>query len=379
VSRSLRVALDGRTLAQPVLRGMDRYLYGLVTHLPVFGVTPTLLLREGQPVHANHRAAIPCETVELGAPGVIAWEQAAVPWHLFRRGYDLYHSPAERPLPLACPCPSVFSLHSATLESYEDLTRRGVLPGIARDYLGYDLRDAFGDPRQLYYIAARRLATRHVMTVSEFAREEIVRLVRFPAHRVTAIPLGLANEFAVERRSADVIQATLNRLKVQMPYLLYVGGYERHKNPAGLLAMMTALQEKLPAMNLVMVGSGPAHASLVQQALSLSPRVTLLHGLTTDLVDLYDAAELFVSLSWRESFGLPALEAMSRGLGVVASQTGATREVVGDAGRLVDANGCGLPGHDHRCRASDRGADAGGPIHTAGDGPSARGTLSADS
>jgi glycosyltransferase involved in cell wall biosynthesis len=64
--------------------------------------------------------------------------------------------------------------------------------------------------------------------------------------------------------------------------------------------------------------------------------VRFLANLSTELVDLYDACELFVSLSWRESFGLPMLEAMSRGARVVASAWGATPEVLGECGRMVD-------------------------------------------
>jgi glycosyltransferase involved in cell wall biosynthesis len=54
------------------------------------------------------------------------------------------------------------------------------------------------------------------------------------------------------------------------------------------------------------------------------------------LITLYDAAETFVSLSWRESFGLPALEALACGLAVVVSGMGASPEVVGRVGVLVD-------------------------------------------
>ena len=55
-----------------------------------------------------------------------------------------------------------------------------------------------------------------------------------------------------------------------------------------------------------------------------------------DLALLYRGAELFVTASLYEGFGLPALEAMACGTPVVAARAGALPEVVGDAGRLVD-------------------------------------------
>ena len=56
-----------------------------------------------------------------------------------------------------------------------------------------------------------------------------------------------------------------------------------------------------------------------------------------ELLKLYDSATVFVLPSLVEGFGLPLIEAMSRGLAVVANNKGATAEVVGDSGVLVDA------------------------------------------
>jgi glycosyltransferase involved in cell wall biosynthesis len=64
--------------------------------------------------------------------------------------------------------------------------------------------------------------------------------------------------------------------------------------------------------------------------------VFFLSDLRDELVALYDGAEVFISLSWRESFGVPALEAMARQVPVVASCWGAGPEVVARGGILVD-------------------------------------------
>jgi glycosyltransferase involved in cell wall biosynthesis len=55
-----------------------------------------------------------------------------------------------------------------------------------------------------------------------------------------------------------------------------------------------------------------------------------------DLVALYNAADLFVSPSLFEGFGLPPLEAMACGTPVVTSNTTSLPEVVGDAALMVD-------------------------------------------
>lgn len=53
------------------------------------------------------------------------------------------------------------------------------------------------------------------------------------------------------------------------------------------------------------------------------------------LATLYAAADIFVTTSWGEGFGLTPLEAMASGIPVVASDHSALTEVIGDGGVLV--------------------------------------------
>lgn len=55
-----------------------------------------------------------------------------------------------------------------------------------------------------------------------------------------------------------------------------------------------------------------------------------------DLVALYNAADLFISTSWGEGFGLTLAEAASTGLPILAQNVSAIPEVVGPGGYLVD-------------------------------------------
>ncbi len=55
-----------------------------------------------------------------------------------------------------------------------------------------------------------------------------------------------------------------------------------------------------------------------------------------DLLRAYASADIFVFPSENESFGLAVLEAMATGLPVVCSDIPALRELVGDAGILVE-------------------------------------------
>ena len=334
-----RIAFDGRSLSSPVLRGWDRYTVGLVGELVRQGVEVTLFHRRREPLHQPHVANLGCRVVGLADLGGLYWEQAAVPLALWRGGYDLFHAPAEHGVPLAAPCPVVLTFHSVTTHSYADLVRRGLLPGHVRDYLGYDLPNGRPAPADSY-MKAQVARANHVVVPSEFCRQEVIRFLHVAPRRVTVTPLAVHEQFRRPPACVETQTATLARLGVRRPYLLFVGGYEPHKNVPGLLKAFARVNSQRPDVSLVLVGSKFLPDDLPSMAESFGLRagrnVVFLVNQTSDLTTLYDAAALFVTLSWRETFCLPALEAMTRGLSVVTSAWGATPEVVGEAGRTID-------------------------------------------
>ncbi len=267
------------------------------------------------------------------------WEQVAVPQALRRGEFDLYHAPAEHGIPVLSRRPTVLTVHSVTMYSYADLIRRGLLTGELSHYLGSDAVRSRWAPANIYWHLQVHRA-RHLFTPSAFTRDEVVRFLRIPAQRVTVTPLAVPRQFHQPRKTTEARTAALERLGVQPPYLLYVGGYEPHKNVEGLLRAFSTVHRERSDLSMALVGTKGLPPRLPETAEALGLRVgrdvMFLVNLTDELTDLYDAAELFVTLSWRESFCLPALEAMTRGLPVVASEWGATPEVVGNAGMLID-------------------------------------------
>ena len=336
----MRVAIDGRSLSGATLRGWDRYTVGLVRGLARAGVEVVLLERKRQPLNPAHVGDLPCGVLSLDDHGGLWWEQIALPIALSRGRFDVYHAPAEHGIPLASRCPTVLTLHSATAHSYADLVGRGELPGPLRDYTGSNIHPDVPTPANLYWHAQVRRAS-WILAPSGFAHEEIVRFLDVRPDRVTVTPLAVDDLFRREPRRADLREATLALVGIAAPYLLYVGGYERHKNVEGLIRAFALVRRQRPDLSMLCVGSGqpPARVEDAVRAAGLEPErhVVLATGhFGPALVDLYDEAELLVTLSWRETFGLPALEAMTRGVAVVASAWGAAPEVVQNGGTLVD-------------------------------------------
>lgn len=74
----------------------------------------------------------------------------------------------------------------------------------------------------------------------------------------------------------------------------------------------------------------------IRDRVTFTPSLSGYTGLDGDrLATLYAAADVFVSTSWGEGFGLTILEAMASGTPVVAQDCSAISEVVGDAGMLI--------------------------------------------
>jgi glycosyltransferase involved in cell wall biosynthesis len=108
--------------------------------------------------------------------------------------------------------------------------------------------------------------------------------------------------------------------------VLAAGRLEAYKRIDRTIAAMT----HLPDHRLVVIGSGPAQATLEEQVaqLGLQERVTFLGAVPrNDLHRWFRTASVFVSLSEHEAFGITLLEAAVGGAGVVASDIPAHREV----------------------------------------------------
>jgi glycosyltransferase involved in cell wall biosynthesis len=338
MSSALNVAFDARHLTSKVLRGMDRYTVALVRELVQQGVKVTLFHRACEPLNPIHIENLGCSVVGLKDYSGLHWEQVIVPMALLHGKFDLYHAPAERGVPLFARCPIVFTIHSLTGHSYYQLVRSGLLSGNVKDYLGYDF-NPYKHNFWNYLFQLQVFRSNHILTPSNFCRNEIIQFLKVPDNKITTTYLAVPEQFENPSRSETERTNFLKKIGIKKPYLLYVGGYEPHKNVEGLLKTFANVKTKYSKLMLVMVGSKFIPEVLKKEAFALNLQINIdvlfLVNLTDELTDLYDSAELFVTLSWRETFCLPALEAMVRGVPVVGSQWGAFAEVSGDAGQLV--------------------------------------------
>lgn len=178
------------------------------------------------------------------------------------------------------------------------------------------------------------------MVVSHATKRDVLNAYRIPQSRLSVVYAGAEDRF---RPVTD--EPTLSRVchKYGLPpsFLLNVGSTRPHKNIRGLLQAYHFYAQQAPRpLPLALVGFADRfrpEAEAFAHRLGLGDLVLFADYVADDdLPALYSAATLFVTLSLKEGFGLPVLEAMACGTPVMVSDVGSLPEVVGDAGVLVD-------------------------------------------
>jgi glycosyltransferase involved in cell wall biosynthesis len=166
-----------------------------------------------------------------------------------------------------------------------------------------------------------------IVVISEYTRRQVVDRFQVDPERVfVCLPAAPA----WRRREEPAVPGPI----------LFVGTIEPRKNLPGLLRAYSELVRRRPdSPDLVLAGRLPPEGAgaLRLKEPGLAGRVRSI-GYVTDAERqrLYREASMLVVPSFDEGFGLPALEAMTLGVPVVAARRGALPEVVGDAGLLVE-------------------------------------------
>jgi glycosyltransferase involved in cell wall biosynthesis len=236
-----------------------------------------------------------------------AWEQAALPALAARAGARIVLSPANV-APLAWPRNVVVIHDAAALRHPEWYARayvawqRALLPALARSAV-------------------------RVVTVSSFARDELVELLGAPRERVSVIAGGVDERFGPGADAPGAARA----LGLERRYVLTVGSLIARKN----LAALAPAARELARRGMELVAAGGGRPQLRAEPAAGGVRA-LGHVDDALLPGLYAGARAFVLASRYEGFGLTCVEAMASGVPVVAADRAALPETCGGAALLVD-------------------------------------------
>jgi glycosyltransferase involved in cell wall biosynthesis len=236
-----------------------------------------------------------------------------------RRGFDLYHEPNYIPFP--CDLPTVTTIHDLSVLHFPEWHPRERVAHFERHFY-------------------RGLAQcRHFLTISEFGRQEVIRVLGLPPERVTCTYMGIRPDLRPLPRAA--VTPVLKRLGLPQQYLLHLGTIEPRKNLLRLLRVYCSLPSELRSRwPLLLVGDWGWNCADVAEYLQNEARhrgvIHVGYVADEDVPALYNGACALVYPTLYEGFGIPPLEMMACGGAVLTSTAGALKETLGKKAHGVD-------------------------------------------
>lgn len=319
--KNKRIGIDARFYG-PIGKGLGRYTQEIVDgviELDKNNEYVVFLCRE------NYSSFISSDPRVKKVLADVRWytiaEQIMMPFYIWREKIDLMHFPHFN-VPILSLTPFVVTIHDLILIRYP--TKRAS----KLNALAYRLKNfAY---HFVIRFALRR--SRKIITVSNFTKNDILDLFPIKADKIEVTYEGVAESI---NGNFDDDNKVISGYNIHKPYLLYVGNAYPHKNIEGLFEIFSKIKQNFPNISLVLVGKEDYfYTRLKEQAKRLPENNSIIFaGYVPDkeLESVYRQAEAYIFPSLYEGFGLPPLEAMSKGLPVASSDRGSMKEILGDA------------------------------------------------
>ncbi|MCR9170859.1 MAG: glycosyltransferase family 4 protein [bacterium] len=179
----------------------------------------------------------------------------------------------------------------------------------------------------------------HIITVSEYSKQDICEQYQVPEDRVTAIWNGASEVFQPLKEGE--IQSVRDKYSGGLPYFLFVGAIHPRKNVRRLIEAFALFRENNSSSNMPLVIVGTelwANAGMdieISDELKSSIRFTG-HLPLEELALVMGAADIFAFVPYFEGFGIPLVEAMRCGTPILAGDKTSLPEVAGDAALYCD-------------------------------------------
>lgn len=251
------------------------------------------------------------------------WERAAKNTRGDASGFDLYHN-----------------LHNGigmkpgsrkTLVTVHDM-----IPLLYPSYCGSPYKEIFLREAPVALEKANA-----IITVSENSKADLLHFTTANPHCIHVIPEAPKHHCRLLplRQCGDILSS---RYGIRFPFFLYVGGFNRRKNVAGLLHGYAAVCRRFPQYcPLIIVGrEGRRRRELEELTDQLHiRRFVRFCGYVpdNDLPYFYNRCHALIYPSFYEGFGLPPLEAAACGAPVITADGSSLREVMGDAALYISA------------------------------------------
>lgn len=332
-SKIYRIGIDARFYG-PLGKGLGRYTQEIVDKITEIDSENEYVIFLSK---NNFDEFIPKSEKVIKVLADIPWygfaEQLKMPAIISKQKLDLIHFPHFN-VPIFCPVPFVVTIHDLILTKFPTIRATTLGP---LTYFIKNIAYRFG-----INIAVSR--SQKIIAVSEYTKKDIIEQFGVASEKVSMIYEGVADlhkssdsRFMAKLKAEEILSGYC----ILGPYLLYVGNAYPHKNLESLISVFISLRKNHPFLKLVMVGRDDyfyQRLKLFAQKLGIGSESIIFPGYVPDrdLQTLFEQAAVYVFPSKYEGFGLPPLEAMSRGCAVVSSEATCLPEILGDAAVYFD-------------------------------------------
>jgi len=218
-----------------------------------------------------------------------------------------------------------------------------MVPRRGRDRIGwivYDLTplripDFFNFDRKRFHEKTMDWARRtdFIVTISENSKKDIAELLHYPEDRIHIIYPGVTEP--------PSLPAATPPPAGPRPYIYYIGSLALNKNIDGMLRIFSECVNRHGLdIDIYLTGRdflGPGFWESLIKDLNIEGRVHFTGWIPDDERNAYlSHATMLWQFSWYEGFGLPVLEAASRGIPVLYANRGSLPEIINDPEQEMD-------------------------------------------
>ena len=311
-------------------KGLSRYQYNLIHSLAKLDRNNCyyVFLNKNNPI-----PPLPARDnfhyVKIYMPIRIIWDQFQLPVIMRKYRLDIYHACFET-LPLVAGNKLIiylFEIPDYRINSVSRSSGNSLYAWVSQRYT-----------MSFFRLSIRK--ARLVITSSQSTKKDLIRKYSLDEKKIRVVYPGCDDSFSPSSNS-EKSRETRKKYNSDEGYIFHISSSDpRDNTPVVLRAYKNALAElKIPVKLIIF---GDIHATGLEalaKELQLGDKVVFTGRLSQkELLELYQAASLYIDPSLYEGFGYQVLEAMSCGIPVITSNVTSLPEVSGNAGIIMDPN-----------------------------------------